>query len=145
MKNSIDLSLPKDREVRGYTIKRAPLGAYLAAMTDINDAPKEMFAAVFPGMEMQEVLASFRTLTKDGLYQIIMRAISVLPGYVLRLVSKLTGIAEEKLKNDPAIGLDGLAEIMNAWLEVNGIENFLRALGPLWDKLRPMTRTGSNG
>ena len=60
------------------------------------------------------------------------------------LLAALTGIPEEQLLNDPGIGLDGLMEILNAWLEVNNIENFISAARES-DRERSKTQAADTG
>ena len=64
------------------------------------------------------------------------RLLTVLPGYGVRLLAGLMGIAEGDLLNDELIGLDGLMEMLEGWMELNGIENFIRAAGALQEKVR---------
>ena len=43
-------------------------------------------------------------------------------------------------------GQDGLMELLDGWMELNGIENFIRAAGALRDKVRSITiRNGCKG
>ena len=73
---------------------------------------------------------------------------AVLPGEMVRLFAKLSGIEEKALLEDPRIGLDGLGEMAEAWMEVNGIENFIRTMGALGAKARALmgeANTGSRG
>ena len=46
-KTSVDLSLPKARKVRGYTIERMPIGRFLAAARNAS-APQTAKAAAAP-------------------------------------------------------------------------------------------------
>ena len=46
------------------------------------------------------------------------------------------------------IGLDGLGEMAEAWLEVNGIENFIKTMGALGKRAQALmggASTGSRG
>ena len=53
---------------------------------------------------------------------------------------------EKALRDDPGVGLDGLMEMIEAWLEVNNLENFIRAARALWQRARAgRTNGGSNG
>ena len=66
--------------------------------------------------------------------------------YVLGLVSRFSGIPEKELREDPAIGLDGLVEILQAIFEVNGWGNVLAAVRealPQKPESKATTPTGS--
>lgn len=138
-KNSVNLSLPKAQKVRGYTIDRMPIGRFLRATQILQEIPGDLMRQLFPGVEAEDILHQLSSLTKDGLQALFTRALGVLPEYVVRLFAELSGIEEEKLLTDPVIGLDGLCEMLNVWIEVNGIENFIEAAGALWVKVRKTT------
>lgn len=77
-------------------------------------------------------------------------ALLAAPKHIIRVVAELTGTPEEKLLNDESIGLDGLVEIMTAWVEVNRLEDFMPAVRRLVEKVRtalgssPQPNIGSN-
>ena len=135
-KNTIAVSLPKARTVRGYAIERMPIGRMLAAMQTLQDAPTELVRLLFPEGKKDDVIREITSMTKERFQALLLRAAATLPDYIVRVFAQLSGIAEERLLNDPAIGLDGLVEMIDAWIEVNGIANFIRTSGELWIKVR---------
>ena len=143
-KNSVNTSIPQSRKVRGYEIKRMPIGAFLAATRLLNQLPDTVIRALFP--QADGALEELKHLTPEGLQALLLRALAVLPGEAVRVFAELSGIPEGDLLQDPDVGLDGLAEMVQAWLEVNGIENFTRTARGLWARVRAVTATpGSNG
>lgn len=130
-KNTIALSLEKNRTVRGYEINRLPLGAFLEAVELIKEAPLEILTKLFPEQEPMQALKALSNLDTDSFRGVLIGALTEIPAYAVKVISKLLAIPEEKLLGDPAIGLDGIAEMLNVWLEVNNIENFLKAVRPL--------------
>lgn len=145
-KTSAGLSLPKARTVRGYEVRRLPLGQYLEAMGSLQDFPREALEALFPGMSLEEVLAQLRAIDTNGISQLLLRGLTALPRPVVGLLSQLTGIAKESLLEDEALGLDGLAEVLEAWLEVNQLENFINAARRLTGKIKTLAaNTGYKG
>jgi len=125
--DSITLSLPQSREVRGCVIKRMPLGAYLSALQTLKDFPQETAAKLIPEGDIGTLLERLKHIDRQMLTELFLNALAVLPEQMIALIAKLTGIPSKKLLTDTDIGLDGLAEIVDAWLEVNGAENFFRA------------------
>lgn len=148
-KSSAALSVKSGERVRGYEVKRLPLGEYLRAMEMLREAPQTMMAACFPGESASQVLARLKRIDADGLAALLVQLMGVAPGEAVRLLSVLTGVPEEALLSDPAIGLDGAAEMARAFWRLNGIENFIHAAGELAAKLRAMRApgagTGSSG
>ncbi len=145
--DSISLSLPRSRKVCGYEIKKVPLGAYLKAMRNLQDFPAQLMEAIFPGMALEDILQELKGCNTDMLGQWFMRAAGVAPEQVIALVSDLTGIPHEELVQNAAIGLDGFVGILDAWVEVNGIENFIQTVSGLRAKAKALTAetTGFKG
>lgn len=137
-KNSLSLSLPKTRTVRGYAIRRMPLGAFLTAMEQLQDFPALLMEGLFPGQTADQIFAQLRTCTGAMLVDLLARAMTVAPVQVLNLIASLTGIDEDRLREDEAVGLNGLVDILTAWLEVNEIENFTRAARGLWARAKAL-------
>ena len=141
-RDSAALSLKESEMVRGYEIRRLPLGEYLRAL----DAPRTLLAACFPGEDAAQVLAHLAHIDADGLGELMLRAMAVVPGEAVRLIAQLTGVPEEKLLGDPQIGLDGVAQMMEAFWRINGLGNFTQAARRAAAALRQSAgRTGSSG
>lgn len=147
-KNSATLSLPKSRAVRGYEIRKMPIGAFLEACSLLEELPGTALRLLFPEKKEGDILAELAGLDKDKLQELFLRALAVLPGEMVRLFARLSGVEEQALLEDPRIGLDGLGEMAEAWLEVNGIENFIKTMGALGKRARALmggASTGSRG
>lgn len=133
---SVELSLPRSRTVRGYVIRRMPIGQFLKAAQLLQEAPEDLLDRLFPGQG--DALGRLRALTPSGWQALALRAAAVVPDYAVRLFAQLSGLDERRLRDDPAVGLDGLAEMALAWMEVNGVENFINAAGALRVKVRSL-------
>lgn len=127
-RRSEDLSLEAGRTVRGVDVRRLPIGGYLRALGMLEEAPRQLMRACFPGLEPEAVLRALRNADRALLVQMALRALEVAPAFVVRLFAEVSGIAEARLLEDADIGLDGLLELMEAWAEVNGLGNFIRRL-----------------
>lgn len=128
LKTSTGMSLETGKMVRGHEIKRLPMRGYLKALDLLQDAPNALIAEMFPGMPMDKVVKELGKAGKDELVEIAMRAIGIVPDFALRLFSQLSELPMDVLLDDRAIGLDGLLEMVEAWVEVNGIGNFTNRL-----------------
>lgn len=147
-KNSTTISLPKSRTVRGYEIRKMPIGAFLEACGVLEELPQTALRLLFPGKQEGDILTELAGLTREKLQALFLRAAAVLPGEMVRLFAKLSGVEEQALLEDARIGLDGLGEMAEAWLEVNGIENFIKTMGALGKRARALmggASTGSRG
>ena len=143
-KTSVDLSLPKARKVRGYTIERMPIGRFLAAARRLDEVPGQVLRRLFPGAE--DAVRALASLDRAGLIGLCARAVTVLPDEAVRVFAELAGLDEKALRDDPNVGLDGLLEMIGAWMEVNNLENFMSAARALWQRARAgRTGAGSSG
>ncbi len=141
---SIDLSLPAARTVRGYEIGRMPIGRFLAAARRIDGLPQEVLRRLFPGA--QDAARALASLDREGLIALCARALTVLPDEAVTVFAELAGLDEQALRDDPNVGLDGLMEMIGAWMEVNNLENFMSAARALWQRARAgRTGAGSSG
>ncbi len=149
-KNTVKLSLPATVTVRGYEIKRMPLGKMLAAIEALRELPGDLMALCFPNMNGAQILAQLKGFSSDMMTAILGNALTAAPAHVVRVFAMLSGIPEDQLLEDEAVGLDGLMELIDAWIEVNGIENFFKAVRPLVEKIKAAAgsfhqqKTGSN-
>ena len=144
-KNSATLSLPKSRTVWGYEIRKMPIGAFLEACSLLEELPGTALRLLFPEKKEGDILAELAGLTKDRLQELFLRALAVLPGEMVRLFARLSGVEEQALLEDSRIGLDGLGEMAEAWLEVNGIENFIKTMGALGKRAQALMGGASTG
>lgn len=143
-KSSTALSVKYSEIVRGYEIKRLPLGEYLRVMEALREAPSVVMKVCFPEMDAMQMLDRLKNIDAQGLTEIALRAMDAVPDEAIRLISLMTGIPAEALYADPAIGLDGAAEILEAVWRINGIGNFTRAAGRLAARMQALTQnTGS--
>jgi hypothetical protein len=149
MKSSTKLSLPQSMTVRGYEIKRLPLGKYLQAIQALEGMPETVMRACFPDMNPAQALEALKHIDTQALSEMMMRCALAVPREAVRLISLLTGIEEGALLDDPEIGLDGLAEMASAFWKLNNMENFIKAARTLFQQIRAAVpveaRTGSNG
>ena len=139
-------SLPGGKLVRGYVISRLPLGEYLAALDALQNLPVDLLSACFPGASLDQALQTLKTLDEKALVRLVTGMAGAGAPYALMLVSRFSGIPEKELRDDPAIGLDGLAEIVRAIWEVNGLGNVAAAVRkalPQKPKEETTTPTGS--
>ncbi len=140
------LSLGKAKKVRGVTVRKMHIGAYLHAINRLQSLPEDLLKICFPGQTFAEITASFLKMTEDRLISFLCTAFTAFPSYVVSFISDLTGVDEQMLLTDPEIGLNGLAEIIAAFIEVNELGEFagaIRRLIPRLTNVRMIPSIGS--
>jgi len=135
-KNTVALSIPQRKTVRGYEIERQALGRYLEASQALQSLPDDLLKTCFPGQSLSAIWAQLKTMNGGMLQAMIGNALLTAPKHVFAVVSILTGIGEDALREDANIGLDGLLEILAAWVEVNNLGDFPNAVRKLIGKAR---------
>ncbi len=135
-KNTVKLSLPAAQTVRGYEIKRMPLGPMLDAIETLRELPGDLLKICFPGQDAGQILKQLKSFDSDMLITAFGNALTIAPKHTIKVFAELCGVPEEAFIKDANIGADGLLEMVTAWIEVNGIENFIKAVRPLVEKIR---------
>jgi len=143
-KNTASLSLPQSKTVRGYDIHRLALGGYLQAVHTLNTLPGDLLEACFPGQSAGEALSRLTRADGAMLHSLIAGVLRAAPDHLLRGISALTGIPIEALLDDPDIGLDGLTDILQAWVEVNNLGDFPKAVRKLLASVRAAGGKGAS-
>ena len=122
------VSLGKSMTVRGYVIRRLPLGKYLEMIEMMKALPQTLMQACFPEKSALEILMQLKNIDAAMLGEIAVRAMAAAPAEAVRILSHCTGIDEETLLTDEYIGLDGAAEMAEAVYEINQLGNFTKAV-----------------
>jgi hypothetical protein len=117
-------SIPKSKNIHGIEIKKLPLGAYLDAIDSIKNLPEILLEKSFPGLTPDQVLSKFKSMDQDMLIQVASNLLVTVPEQALRFMSKLIGTEYEILRNDPAIGLNGIKDIIREFWKINNMQSF---------------------
>jgi hypothetical protein len=137
--------------VRGYSIRKLPLGKFFAAVEHLKSVPGDLLSVCFPGQTPGAILGELKEFDEAALQRALGNLLIAAPRQIIRVAAALIEADEAALLEDPDLGLDGLAELLDAWIEVNDIANFLRAARGLIGKTRraarisPTPNTGSSG
>lgn len=148
MKDVRVLSVPGVRVVCGYEVRKMPIGRYLEAIEEFAAFPGELVDACFPDMEFREIVERLTAFDDELLGECIVAAFGSAPKHIVGFAARLTGIPHERLMNDPQIGLDGFAEIVNAFIEVNNLGKFVSGIKQAkskiaWRAAKPRQRSAS--
>lgn len=135
------LSIPKVKKVCGYEIQKLPIGGYLTALERVKSLPEDFLAKCFPNKNVEEILNMFTELDAALLTEMVTALFITAPAYIVGFVAELTGIPEEKLLNDPNIGISGFGDIILAFLEVNELGKFISVAGEISQKIKEMKIT----
>jgi len=141
MDKSVQMSVPASRVVCGYEIKKMPLGAYLRATEELRTLPVDFLGLVLPSQGGDGLIAALSAGQSEAVQAVLAALLTAAPDAMLYLVSTLTGVDRGNLENDPNIGLTGIVEIINAWIEVNDLAGFIRGARDLAESIRRVVRS----
>lgn len=146
MNSMAKLSVPCSRLVRGYEIRRLPLGKYLQAMELIRTMPDTVMNACFPGMSTEDMLEKFKHINAKTLVELLITGMGTAGAQIVQLLAVTMEIDANALLADENVGLDGLAEMVQAFWELNRLENFILAVRTMGAQMhRAMTPDGRTG
>lgn len=125
-KDASNISVPTEKELHGIKIRKLPNGAYIKALNTVQDLPKVLIEACFPGIDADTIFEDIQTLNKDDLLIMAGKCIQVIPEQFLKIVSNLLDIPFEKLMDEltPKETLD----ILEAYWEMNDLSAFFNRL-----------------
>lgn len=142
------VSLAKSKTVRGVTVRKMPIGAFLQALERIAALPGDLLSVCFPGMTAGEALSALSKLDEDGLLNIATGIMLTAPRYLCGFIADVCEVPEETLLYDDNIGAAGMIEIILAFIEVNELKKFLcgvRELRGKWAQTKILQSFGFKG
>lgn len=143
-RDSVRKSLPREKKIRGYWVRRMPMGQFLRAMERLQEAPGELMEQLLPGKGDMPFFSALKTLDAEAVKRLVMKAAGILPEYAVRLFAEVSGIEEEKLLCDPAVGPEGFMEMLEAFWEVNGLGNFISGAARMAQGIRGFVKNAGS-
>jgi len=129
---SIEMSVGKSKVICGYRIRKMHFGAWLEATKRIENLPKELSEALFPGKNLDEILSELSGIDVDSAWVLVSTAMTKVPELVIDVVSEVSEISSDELMNNPDIGIGGIMSIIEAVIEVNELGEFTASLKKVW-------------
>lgn len=144
---SIHMSIPKSYSLYGVTIHKLPIAKYIAVLREVNDLPSLLLGELFPeGSNLNNSLERLQNLDRSTTLALIGRLLKVVPEEFCKILSELLDISEERLLDvncENPLSLSELAEIIQAFWEINDMSDFFQTVQSLTKKAAP-TRSKAN-
>ena len=123
---SLKISAPKDRTIYGVRVRKLPIGKYIRLLHAAEELPQLLIGKAFPGQNIGEIMRYLKNLNKDNFVDLITRLLAVVPEELMKLLSELLDIPQERLLEDvpEALSPKELIEIISAFWELNDMSNF---------------------
>lgn len=127
-------SLPKTETIHGVKIKKMPCGKYFEALQTLKDLPEDFIK------ELTKDKKDFKLsdmITIEGITELVMRLLLILPDFTFRFFSTLMGIDEEKMRNE--LSPKELADIVQEFCKLNDLESFFQMMKSAMSKIANLT------
>ena len=133
-KSNENKSLPKTKIVHGVEIKKMPCGKYFEALQTLKDLPEDFIK------ELTKDKKDFKLsemISIEGITELVMRLLLILPDFTFRFFSTLMGIDEERMRNE--LTPKELADIIQEFCKLNDLESFFQMMKSAMSKIAVLT------
>lgn len=138
---SLQMSLPRRRELHGIPICKLTVAKYLQAMEALENLPSLLLKELYPDSgSLRDLVSAVGAFNHDELVRITSRLLVVVPKEACQLISRLLDQPEEKLLS---LGLTELAQVIEALWEANDLTDFFATVRRLSAKMGAQ-KTGSS-
>jgi len=133
-KTKEDVSLKKEIEIHGVTIKKMANGRYLEALELIKELPESFIKELMEGKTDIKLSDMF---TVENIATLIGTLLTVAPSFTIRFLARLLDIEEEVLRDD--LSPFETYEIVEKFWEINKLTDFFQRMKPVMTKMLGMT------
>lgn len=132
----MNLSFPREKAVCGITVKKLRLGKFIELIEHLAAIPGELLEELFPGRTADGVLTLLINAESGELSDMLRRAAVVIPREIVALTANMIGVNEETLLENDEIGPTELLMLIEAFIEVNNLRNFMLPARNIAETLR---------
>lgn len=133
-KSNESLSLPKTKTVHGVQIKKMPCGKYFETLQTLKNLPEDFIKELTEGKEDFKLS---EMMTVEGITELIIKLLIILPDFTVSFLSTLTDIDEEKIRNE--LTPKELADIIQEFWKINELESFFEVMKSMMGKITTLT------
>ena len=145
---SVKMSAPKSYILYGVKIRKLPVGKYVQVMEAVNNLPAILLDDIFPDTsDFGTLIAQLNVMKRDEFLDIFGKILSFAPKRFCMLLSDLLDIPQEWLLDpecENALSLKELAEVVQAFVELNDLTDFFVIVRSIKQRLSARTNTGSS-
>lgn len=123
-------SLPKLKTIHGVEIRKMPCGKYFEALQTLKDLPEDFMKEL---MSDKKDFKLSEMMSLEGIVELVMRLLVILPDFTFTFISKLMEIDENKIRNE--LTPTELLDIIKEFWKINQLESFFDQMKPIIQKL----------
>lgn len=126
------LSLDKEVELYGITIRKMPNGQFLKALETIKELPESFIKELMQG---RTDIKLSDMLDIENIAMLMETLLTSVPEFTIKFIAKLLNIDEKILKED--ISPLETIEIVEKFWEINNLTSFFQKMKPIMKKMVP--------
>lgn len=130
------VSLDKEVELYGVTIRKMPNGQFLKALETIKELPEDFIKELMQGRT--DIKLSDMLDTKN-IAMLVGTLLTSVPNFTIKFIAKLLNI-DEKILKEEVTPLETI-EIVEKFWEINNLTSFFQKMKPIIKKLVPQATT----
>lgn len=128
-KSNESLSLPKKKIIHGVEVRKMPCGKYFETLQTLKNLPEDFIKKLTEGKEEFRIS---EMLTIEGMTELSIKFLTILPDFTVSFLATLIDIEEEKIKNE--LSPKELVDIIQEFWEMNELESFFEKMKSMLDK-----------
>lgn len=132
------LSLKKEVNLYGVTIRKMPNGAYFRALQTLKELPENFIKE----LNLNENAKLSDLLNSKNIGNLIVKLLAVLPGFTIKFLAELMDIESKVLEEE--LTPTETVEIVRKFWEINRLSDFFKLVKPAIQNLLKKQVTGFN-
>ena len=129
---SIKMSLPKEREVHGFTVRKVTMGEYLTALKETQELPQNL-------LDMNKAMNILLTGKQEEAVGIAVKLFMKAPEPLIRLLCEIMRIDPERALQE--LTPSEMLDVVKAFWELNSMNDFFTGV---WSAVKPRLRALQN-
>lgn len=142
--SSIKMTLPEERELYGFTVRKVTMGEYINAMKGAQELPEELLNECFESLDVNKAMNILISGGQEEAAEIAVKLIMKAPEPLIRILCGIMRIDAERALQE--LTPSEMAELAAAFWELNNLDSFFTTV---WSAIKPRLHTlqsiGSNG
>lgn len=133
---SIKMTLPEEREVHGFTVRKIRLGEYLTAMKQAQELPEALLKECFDSIDLKRAVNILFNGNQGEAAEIIVSLLVKAPEPLIRVLCEIMRLDPERVLQE--LTPSELTDVVKAFWELNDLNSFF---GNVWGAVKPRLHT----
>lgn len=141
---SIKMTLPQDKIIHGFTIRKVPMGEYIKALQDMQQIPDTLLNDYLGGLDLTDIILTFGGGDNSEILSMLANILIKSPEPLVKILCQIVRIDPEEAMQrlTPA----EMVDVVKAFWELNDMTNFFKVVrGAVKKQLLALSTGFKNG